>query len=58
MKRQKKDYEELIKEDNKMCKTERLHIRFTNWEAFKRTVQKVLKYEDKQIHGEVVIELK
>lgn len=42
-----------------MCLTERLHIRFTTWEAFERAVDNARNnYRDKFIHGEIVVELR
>ena len=55
--RETKTYEQLTGEDE-MCLTRRLHIRFTNWDAFKRAITEVKKdYGDKYIHGEIVVEV-
>jgi len=55
MNRQNKTYEELVEED-RMCLTERLHIRFTTWDALKRAIEKVKKdHGDKNIHGEIIV---
>ena len=42
-----------------VCLTERLHVRFTTWEAFERAIQEVKNnYGDKFIHGEIVVEIR
>ena len=55
--RQNMTFEELMEQD-KMCLTKRLHIRFTTWQAFKRAILQAEKHGDKQVHGEIIVELR